>query len=216
MAHLVRSWDENPWTRVSFGTEFVLDPTGEILLTAGPHKHVATKKKILSGLFEKCLEDSLDRFARIRKHERGSDAEQAEIDLVKAEVQQELVDTRPCLWDPDASTDCTFKMLWQGEVARFEKKLSGIFAYPDPAIRREIAGAIGRYAERHRDEFDDSKREYLAGKLTSLLKDENKEVRSSAALALFRFADKPVPEGDEDQVIEAAGALFATASSSAG
>ena len=37
MAALKRSYEAVPWTRVSFGAEWVMDPAGEFLLNSSPH-----------------------------------------------------------------------------------------------------------------------------------------------------------------------------------
>jgi hypothetical protein len=207
---LQRGWDTSPWSRVSFGSEWVMDPSGEFMLTAAPHKHGTTEIGDIAKLFEQRLEDGMERFERIRRHPAGSAEREAEEARVRAELDAFLEDQ--CWLDADDHTSCTLKVFLKGDVhaGNFEKKLSGMFVYPDPEIRRKVSWVLGRYAEREGDgEFQSSGKADLVGdKVAGLLEDERAEVRQAAAVALYQFDLKAVPELEGDELVASARRLW--------
>lgn len=196
LAGLRRSWSSIPWTRVSFGSEYILDPEGNYVLSSGfsKHGHAMTKRRQFAPLFQKSLEESLDRFARIRAHQRGSAEEQQEIRRLSRQIVMDLHVRRPCFWDTDLFTDCTLKALWGGNAESFEKRLSGVFRYPDPVVRRQLAVTLGRYAERSGIEFRSSDNGFFLGeRVAGLLADSDASVRHAAAVALYQFESQSLP-----------------------
>ncbi len=102
------AWENSPWTRVSFGTEWVLDPTGEHILSVGFHKHGNLP---MVETLEKEWEKALTRFARIRSHERGSQAEAEELAKVEAEIEADMPINRPCWTDLNVGTIETLRVV---------------------------------------------------------------------------------------------------------
>ena len=221
---LLYSWWEQPWSRVSFGSESIVDPTGQILLDAPPHKHEAAnivgengdtfelQTRHVAKLMEDGFKDAIKRYARIRQHEEGSAERQAEIDKVIAEVREDCELNRPCMLDPDAGVDCTLSTLYRGNPLRFEHKVSGALTYHDPVIRERAATALGRYAQRNGEEFYGSKDAvFLGAKVAEMMDDAEESVRRAAAIAVFKFKGQPVPEEGEDVVALAKALIKETA-----
>ena len=214
-------YDETPWSRVSFGMEAVLDPTGEILLGVPPHKHEAnsearySKPNDSSGhdntaigrLFEKMIEVSLMRLARIRSHERGSPAEAEEIRQVNAEVDNDAAMPNQCMHDLHALTACTLNTLGK-DLASYEAKLSSILESPEPKVLRQAAFALGHYAH-NSDEFRAGEvATYVGDQLARLLDQPDVAVRRSAATALFQIAGEPVPSLEDAELVSSALVLW--------
>ena len=215
------SYDHVPWTRVSFGLEAVLDPTGEILLGAPVHNHEANPKcrystindskghdvTAIGRLFEKVIEDSLMRLARIRSHERGSPAEAEEIRKVTAEVDNDAGMPNHCMLDLHAATACTLNVLGQN-VARYEARLSSVLESPEPKVLRQAAFALGHYAA-NSDEFRASEvATFVSDQLAQLLDEPDVAVRRSAATALFQIAGEPVPPLEDAELVSSAQVLW--------
>ena len=214
-------YDETPWSRVSFGMEAVLDPTGEILLGVPPHKHEAnsearySKPNDSSGhdntaigrLFEKMIEVSLMRLARIRSHERGSPAEAEEIRKVTAEVDNDAGMPNHCMLDLHAATACTLNALGQN-VASYEAKLSSVLESPEPKVLRQAAFALGHYAA-NSDEFRASEvATFVSDQLAQLLEGTDFEVKRCAATALFQIVGEPVPTLEDTELVSSARELW--------
>ena len=198
-----RAWEHSPWTRVSFGSEWVLDPTGQYILSTGFHKHADLP---MVETLETELEKSLERFARIRSHARGSAAEQAELTRVEAEVADDLKLFRPCWVDLNVGTLETLRVVATENPATFGSRLAGVFTFPDPVVRRQAAEALdvfmcsGKHAE-----FSEDHILFLERQMFQLLGDEDPAVRSAAARAMFAFEHLAVPElTDSDLVARAA------------
>ena len=204
LALLRKSWNEIPWTRVSFGSEYVLDPEGNYVLSSGfsKHHHAIRKGREFAPLFQRALEESLERFARIRAHERGSAAEQQELRGLSQQIRRDVQARRPCSRDVDLFTDCTLRALWGGDAERFEKRLSGVFRYPDPAVRSQLAATLGRYADRSGIEFRSSEDGLFIGeRVARLLADSDVSVRHAAAVAIYQFVGHSVPAAEDSNFV---------------
>ena len=203
------AWENSPWTRVSFGTEWVLDPTGTHILSTGFHKHADLPMvQTLETEFEKAL----TRFARIRSHERGSAAEAAELAAVEAEIEADLPINRPCWVDLNVGTIETLRVVATDDPSTFKSRLSGTFTYPDPVVRRQAAEALGIFMEKGgRSEFSADHILYLQRTIVDLLKDEDPEVRRAAAIAMYEFEELPVPDLQDDELVAKAASMWTEA-----
>lgn len=210
-------YDETPWSRVSFGMEAVLDPTGDILLGVPPHKHEVKPEArygtpddskghdvtAIGRLFENMIETSLMRFARIRAHERGSPAEAEEIRKVNAEVDLEASMPNHCMHDLHALTACTLNTLGR-DRASYEAKLSSILESPEPKVLKQAAFALGHYADNSAEFRDSEVATYVGDQLARLLDQTDVTVRRSAATALFQIAGEPVPSVEDAELVSSA------------
>jgi hypothetical protein len=206
----VRSaWENSPWTRVSFGSEWVLDPTGEHVLSTGFHKHANLP---MVATLEKEWEKALTRFARIRSHARGSQGEAQELAKVAAEIDADLPINRPCWTDLNFGTLETLRVVATDDPSTFRSRLSGVFTYPDPEVRRQAAEQLGVFMDQGgRTEFSPDHILYLQGTIVGLLGDEDSEVRHAAALAMYEFEDLPLPDLHGEELVAAAAALWTPA-----
>ncbi len=211
LAALRKSYGQIPWTRVSFGSEFVIDPEGEYILSLGfsKHRHAVQRRGGFAALFQQALEESLERLARIRAHERGSPGEREELLRLSRVLDHDLKERRPCALDVDLFTECTLKVLWGGDSELFERKLSGVFRYPDPVVRRQLAGTLGRYADHRGNEFQSSEDGFfLAERVARLLTDPDASVRLAAAVASYQFAGHPAPAAMGEDLVSSARDLW--------
>ena len=207
MSHLKGAWENSPWTRVSFGSEWVLEPGGEFLLSTGFHKHTNLP---VAKTFQDSLETALKRFARLRAHERGSAEEQEEIAKIQGEIDRDMKEFRPCWLDYRIGTQETLSALGRGEPRMFEKKLSGVFTYPDPKVRTQVAEALGAFiVSEHSSELTDEQVLFLEEQVSNLLDDESDVVRKAAALALHQFEGQEAPAAEGEDLVQAARALWA-------
>ena len=146
------AWNTIPYTRVAFSGEWVLSPDGQYLIANASCKHQAVRSAdaMFSKSFGRMIEVALKRHARIRSHEPGSPEQLAEIERVKAEVDADLREIRPCWLGSDAMGEHLMKTLAnQGDDSEgFEKKYAIVLAWPDPVVRRRGAEMIGAYAQR--------------------------------------------------------------------
>ena len=203
---LKRAWEGSPWTRVSFGSEWVMEPGGEFLLSTGFHKHTDLP---VAKTFQESLETALERFARLRVHERGSAEERAEIEKIKAEIRRDMKEFRPCWEDFRIGTQETLAVLGRGDPAMFERKLSGVFTYPDASVRRMVSEALAAYVTSpHADDLSEEQSLFLEERVAGLLDDEVPEVREAAAAALFQFEGREVPEQRGEPLVTAARELW--------
>jgi len=209
MRFVRKAWEESPWTRVSFGTEWVLDPTGEHILSTGFHKHVNLPMvQTLETEFEKAL----TRFARIRSHKRGSKAEAEELAKVRAEIEADMPINRPCWVDLNVGTIETLRVVATDEPSNFKSRLSGVFTFPDPVVRRQAAEHLGTFMDKGgRSEFSPDHILYLQSTIVGLLSDKEPDVRHAAALAMYEFEDQPVPDLQGEDLVAAAAALWTPA-----
>lgn len=203
------AWENSPWTRVSFGTEWVLDPTGEHILSVGFHKHGNLP---MVETLEKEWEKALTRFARIRSHERGSQAEAEELAKVEAEIEADMPINRPCWTDLNVGTIETLRVVATDDPSTFRSRLSGVFTYPDPVVRRQAAEHLGVFMDKGgREEFSADHILYLQRTIVGLLSDKEPEVRHAAAMAMYEFEDLPAPDLQGDELVAAAAALWTPA-----
>ena len=203
-----RAWDNSPWTRVSFGSEWVIDPTGEFVLSTGFHKHANLP---MVETLESCWETALTRFARVRSHARGSAGEAAEIEKVKAEIVAELDLLRPCWVDFDVGTRETLKVVATEDPTTFHSRLAGVFTFPDPVVRRQSAEALGRWVTSYRTDFSEEHVLFLQRQMFNMLTDEDAEVRHAAAVAMYRFEDLEPPGLQGDELVAGATGLWTEA-----
>jgi hypothetical protein len=206
MRFVRQAWESSPWTRVSFGTEWVLDPTGEHILSTGFHKHANLP---MVATLEKEWEKALTRFARIRSHPRGSKGEAEELAKVEAEIEADMPINRPCWTDLNFGTIETLRVVATDEPSNFKSRLSGVFTYPDPHVRKMAAEHLGVFmAKGGREEFSPDHILYLQSTVVGLLSDEDAGVRLAAALAMYEFEDLPVPALQGEELVASASALW--------
>lgn len=201
--------------------EAVIDPTGEILLGAPPHKHEVNPKArydtpsdskghdaaAIGRLFEDMIEASLMRFARIRSYERGSPAEAEEIRKVTEEVDNDAKMPKQCMLDLHAITACTINLLGK-DVASYEAKLSSVLESPEPKVLKQAAFAVGHFAN-NSEEFRASKvATYVGDQMARLLDQPDADVSRCAATALFQIAGEPVPSLEDTELVSAASAVW--------
>jgi hypothetical protein len=203
------AWENSPWTRVSFGTEWVLDPTGEHILSTGFHKHANLP---MVQTLEDEWEKALTRFARIRSHKRGSQAEAEELAKVRAEIEADLPINRPCWTNLNIGTIETLRVVATDEPSNFKSRLSGVFTYPDPHVRKMAAEHLGVFMDKGgRAEFSPDHILYLQSTVVGLLSDEDADVRHAAALAMYEFEDLTAPDLQGEELVAAAAALWTPA-----
>jgi hypothetical protein len=204
-----RAWDNSPWTRVSFGSEWVLYPTGESILSTGFHKH--TDLPMVQTLEDE-LEKALTRFARIRSHERGSSEEAAELAAVEAEIDSDLKLMRPCWVDFNLGTLETLRVVATEDPSTFGSRLAGVFTFPEPIVRRQAAEALGLcMATGGRTEFSAEHVLFMQRQMVALLDDPEPDVREAAARAMFQFEGLAVPDQQGDELVASAAALWTEA-----
>jgi hypothetical protein len=151
----------------------------------------------------------LKRFARLRAHERGSAEERAEIEKVKAEIRRDMKEYRPCWEDFRIGTQETLAVLGRGDPGLFERKLSGVFTYPEASVRRMVSEALAAYVTSpHADDLSEEQSLFLEERVAGLLDDEVLEVREAAAAALFQFEGREVPEQRGEPLVTAARELW--------
>lgn len=204
-----KAWQSSPWTRVSFGTEWVLDPTGQHILSTGFHKHANLPMvETLETEFEKAL----TRFARIRSHERGSVAEKAELAKVDEEILADLPINRPCWMDLNVGTIETLRVVATDDPSTFRSRLSGVFTFPDPTVRRQAAEHLGTFMDKGgRSEFSPDHILFLQRQIVGLMSDEEPEVRHAAAIAMYEFEDLEAPDLQGDELVANAASLWTEA-----
>jgi len=212
MSVLNKTWDESPYCRVAFRSEWVLSPDGKYMLGVTPCNHDATKDENtdFGSSFERLIEGSLTRFARIRAHPRGSAEERAEAQRVDAEVLAELKEVKPCWLDKDLMTEHYIRtVLAQGEGQEaFERRYCQLFGFDEPEVRRLAIENISIYAEQ-RAPFKFAERlPYLSDQVALMLEDPDPTVRRAAAVALYHFRKESVPATDESALVAGAGELW--------
>jgi hypothetical protein len=209
MRFVRRAWENSPWTRVSFGSEWVLDPSGEHVLSTGFHKHANLPMvQTLETEFEKAL----TRFARIRSHARGSKGEAEELAKVRAEIEADMLVNRPCWSDLNVGTIETLRVVATDDPSTFRSRLSGVFTFPDPVVRRQAAEQLGVFMDKGgRSEFSSDHILFLQRQIVSMLSDESPEVRHAAAVAMYEFEDLPVPDLEREELVAQAASLWTAA-----
>lgn len=203
LRYMAEGWDSSPWTRVSFGLQWVVEPGGRYPLTIS----IKHPKKY----FGSSLEQALRRFIRIRGHERGSSAEGEAIAAVQADLRAEHEARRGN--DP---VERTAEILNDAK-GDLSQRFPGVFDFPDPQVRRRAAELLGEYAQREGGEgFLPGRRWSFFGEaLARRLEDESPEVRRAAASALHRIGGLE-PVGSDDELVTRAGRLWAEAATEAG
>jgi hypothetical protein len=206
MEMLRTAWRESPWSRVSFGTEWVYDPAGDVLLATGFHKHDPDEE--ITAMFREMLESALKRWQRIRSHERGSTAEEAEWAAVAREIEADKKRLRACWLDLDLLTRETVKA-FGANTELFNRRLTGPFQYPDPDVRRRGAVLMGRWAAGLSEEDRVSQKTTQIGKaVAGLLDDEAQVVRQAAAVAVHQFQGRAISDADDPELVAAARTLW--------
>jgi hypothetical protein len=181
----------------------VLEPGGRFALSVGYHGH--QQRAARRRGFNRMLELSQSRFARIRSHERNSAAEKEEIERVVHEVDLEREAEWQCMEDTDLFTLHTLVFLWCGDEdsdrAKFDHRIAGAFAYPDPWVRRSILEAVGRFVAQWGSRPDSAHPDFarcpgfpsdevlstLRSTIAKALEDPEPEVRLAADQALHAF-----------------------------
>ena len=212
MAVLNKTWDESPYCRVAFRSEWVFSPDGKYMLGVTPCNHDAAKPENtdFGAGFERLVEGSLKRFARIRAHPRESAEALAEAQRVDAEVLAELKEIKPCWLDKDLMTEHYIKtVLAQGEGQEaFERRYCQLFGFDEPEVRRRAIENISIFADR-RASFEFAERlPYLSDQVALMLEDPDPGVRKAAAVALYHFRKQPVPAADDAGLVAAAEAFW--------
>jgi hypothetical protein len=212
MSVLNYTWDNNPYCRVAFRSEWVFTPDGKYMLGVTPCNHDAAKNEAtdIGRSFEQLIETSLARFARIRSHERGSEAERLEAERIDAERKQELREIKPCWLDTELMTEHYVKtVLAQGdEQEGYERRYCQIFYFEEPALRRQAIEKLSVYAEKRADFRFAERLPYLSDHVAFLLQDPDPDVRLEAARALYHFRKEPVPDLAPEELVAAADELW--------
>lgn len=198
LAHIRDFWDRCPWTRVSFGAQWVIEPEGQYMLTTGAPRHF---RKGEAKVFQMALEEALKRFIRIRSAERGSEEEARIVAQVEERIDQEWKTRHPYFVDPDLFT----KEIFDADV-RVESRFPGVLKIDEPSVRRQAAEMLGRYAAKYSPEFRPGGKYFFFGDgVAKLLDDPDASVRRAAAGALYQFEGKPVPPIDDlDELVSGA------------
>ena len=199
-------WDANPWTRMGFGIQYVFEPEGRFMLSAGAKRPYREANE--ASTFVAALEESLRNFERIRSHRRGSAAEAAEIERVRTEVDVAL---RDHVKTPYMRTQEIF------QTANYvEQRFPAAIDHADPQVRQQVIELIGEYAEKEGDPgfCPGGRWEVFAERVAGRLDDEDEAVRAAAARAVLRFGGAPVPDASPDpttdELVAAARALWST------
>jgi hypothetical protein len=195
-----------------------MDPDGQFLLNTSPHFHETGGSKDVVPLFQESIESGLKRWHRIRSHERGSEAEAAEIAKVQDEVAEELRVKRPCIFDNDLSTTHTLNTLFAGKAKRFLKKMAGIYSYPDPKVRIQGVSGVGNYAAKHgSEEFQPGGKAFvLAATIAGLLDDPDPDVQRAAAIAVHQLEGREPGDGSTETLLASAREIWAASASQVG
>lgn len=206
------TWDNNPYCRVAFRSEWVFSPDGKYMLGVSPCNHDAAKGEAtdVGTSFERLIESSLARFARIRSHERGSEAERLDAERIDAERLEELRQIKPCWLDAELMTEHYVKtVLAQGvEQEGYERRYCQIFYFEDAAVRRLSVEKLSGYAK-ERATFQFAERlPYLSDGVAFLLEDPDADVRRTAAEALYHFRQEPLPDLATDELVAPADKLW--------
>jgi hypothetical protein len=212
MAVLNKTWDESPYCRVAFRSEWVLSSDGEHMLGVSPCNHDAAKAEStdFGGSFERLVEGSLARFERIRSHGNDAEAARAEAERIDAEVLAELRRIKPCWLDKDLMTEHYIKtvLAQDEEQEAFERRYCQLFDFEEPDVRRKAALNLSIYAE-ERATFEFATRlPYLSDRVALLLEDPDEGVRTAAAEALYHFRRQPVPDLQGQALVAAAGSSW--------
>lgn len=193
------SWEHNPWTRVSFGAVWVIEPEGQFMLSpVTDDVHNACSKSRLVDLANH-LEGALAKLAEIRSHPRGSEAEAEAIRQVAEQASEQ--------WrmKSDAYLDARTKQIFVAAQDQ-NRRYPGVFKNPDPWVRLRAIELVSRYSRIEGD------RGFLPGgewstfgeNIAFCLDDADADVRTAAASALFEFAGMPVPSAEGDELVAAA------------
>ena len=197
--HIRDFWDICPWTRVSFGAQWVIEPQGQYMLSTGAKRHFRQGE---AEVFEAALEEALKRFVAVRKQERGSPQEAKVVDKLKKQVAWEWENKHPYFVDPYYFT----KEIFLAKVG-LDTRFPGILKYPDPVVRRQVADLLGEYALEEEDPGFAPGGDYFSffgTGVAAYLDDESAEVRRAAAVALYRFRGEEAPEIEDDAELIAA------------
>ena len=187
-------WDTNPWTRVSFGQQWVLDPEGRYPLSF-----------FYWGL-DKIVEVALQRMIKIRSHPRGSAAEAEAIREVVAEIEEE----RKVMGNSPAQRTRSIFTIADGNLP---ERFPGVFEFEEVWVRRRAAELLGEYAAEADDEGfrPGGQWDFFGRAVYERLDDEEPEVRVAAAVAMHRFFGQEPDTLEEQALVDAAGALWTDA-----
>lgn len=200
LKYIAGAWNGSPWTRVSFGLQWVVEPEGRYPLS------IATQ--VIDTPFSKTLEIALQRMIEIRKHPRGSAGEKAAIQRVQDELEEQAAGRTNN--DPYLRT----KAIFATAVGDLKKRFPGVLAYPDPKIRARAAELVGMYAERENESCfrPGGRLDFFGEAVARCLDDEAPEVRSQAARSMHQIFARPAPEGGTDVLLASAKELWAQGS----
>lgn len=191
-------WDNTPWSRVTFGLQFIISPDGQYMLSTGPQRHFRVGE---SEVFRGALEESLKRLVKIRKTDRGSAEESEAIRLVEAQNDQDWKSRHPYYASADQWTADIFKA-----AHNIEYRFSNVTKQPEPIVRRQVCELLGRYAHKTASTrfSPGGDVDFFGAAVFRLLDDPVEDVRHAAAVAIFRFMSEPVPEVEGAALIDAA------------
>lgn len=196
-------WDENPWSRVNFGAQFVLSPDGQYMLSVGSQRHFRHGE---SKLFRSVLEESIERYRRIRRFEKGSSEEAEAVRKVIEQVARDWKARHPYFVDPE---------LWTRELFaadfHLERRCSGILTHEEAEVRQGVVELIAGYVENEGGGshfLPGAKWSFFGEGIAALLEDPEPGVRQAAALALHRFFEEPAPTDDPTSLVAAARELW--------
>jgi len=193
------SWENNPWTRVSFGAVWIIEPGGQYMLSpVDDDVHNACSKSRLANLGGH-MEGALEKLAQIRSHPRGSEGE--------AEAIRRLAEKSSAQWEmkSDAYLDARTKQIFVAAQDQ-NRRYPGVFENSDPWVRRRAIELVGRYSRMEEDRgfLPGGKWSVFGESVARCLDDAVPEVRLAAATAVFEFGGIPVPDAAGDDLVAAA------------
>lgn len=198
LAHIREFWDVNPWTRVTFGCQFMISSDGQYMLSAGPQRHFRQGE---AKVFQGSLEEALARHRRVNQFEPGTPERAAEIAKVKQEVDADWNERHWYFTNPDRWTNDIFT-----SKARIEERFPKVLEQPEKFVRRRVCELLGRYAERTKTDgfLPDGEWHFFGDAVAARLDDPEPEVRHAAAVTLHQFVYKKAPLIESDDELVAA------------
>ena len=212
---LIREFqDICPWTRVAFGLQFVIEPGGQYMLSPGIGRRWGAQESsrvrptadsdwdTRTKVFLSLLKEAERNLAFVRRHEAGSPQEAKAVQALNKKIEKQWAQRSPRFVDADLFTDEMFRL----SVGLY-KRYPGALEQHEPAVRRQAAELLGRYAVRSGDErFRPGEDHYEAFSVlvANLLDDDVEDVRRASAVALYRFMGETLPETEDTTALVAA------------
>ena len=193
------SWENNPWTRVSFGSVWLLEPGGQYMLIPATDDITNACNKTRLANLDELLEQSLETLRKIRAHRRGSPEEAEAIRSLGGSSKEQWIA------QSEAYLDARTKQIFVAAKDQNDR-YPGIFENSDPWVRRRAIELVGRYSRLERDQgfLPGGQWSAFGEGVASCLDDEDAEVRLAAASTLFEFGGAPVPSLEGSELVSVA------------